>query len=250
MPGTSAAPDTEEIPSSEEAPRFEPAEIIARARRDILAGTHWFDAVLDAVASWTLPEEDFDGRRFRYLIGREAFDWLLLAQRLTEAITDLVPVADREAMLFQGKLPGDVSEEELRERFGQRKYRAHLNYFYGVTVEEALQLAVEEEVTKNRTAYVWSDVGEEIFERIYGKRRDELFERYREDTGRETPEIMSYSDLQQLTYWLFKFRVNRSDPAKVASDTRKGLAMLSRMELAKRNRPDHVESVIEDIIDV
>ena len=163
MPGTRTAPDTEEIPSSDETPRIEPAEIIARARQSILDGTHWFDALLDAVAVWTLPEEDFDGRRFRYLIGREAFDWLLLAQRLTEAISDLVPPADREAMLFQGKLPGDVSEEELRERFGQRKYRAHLNFFYGVTVEEALQLAVEEELAKNRTGYVWSDLGEEIF---------------------------------------------------------------------------------------
>lgn len=250
MPRTRTAPDTEEIPSSDGMPRIEPAEIIARARRDILDGKHWFDALLDAVAAWTLPEEDFDGRRFRYLIGREAFDWLLLAQRLTEAMSDLVPPADREAMLFQGTLPGDASEEELRERFGQRKYRAHLNFFYGVTVEEALQLAVEEELAKNRTGYVWSDLQEELYERIYGKRRHELLERYREDTGAETPEVMSYSDLQQLTYWLFKFRVNRSDPAKVASDTRKGLAMLSRMELAKRNRPEHVESVVEDIIDV
>jgi hypothetical protein len=37
------------------------------------------------------------------------------------------------------------------------------------------------------------------------------------------------SDLHEFTYWLFKHRVNNSDPARVASDTRKGLAMLSRL---------------------
>ncbi|HJP28541.1 MAG TPA: hypothetical protein QF694_07000, partial [Dehalococcoidia bacterium] len=39
-------------------------------------------------------------------------------------------------------------------------------------------------------------------------------------------------------YWLFKLRMERSDPAKIASDTRKGLAQLERMrqnDVRRRN---------------
>ena len=44
------------------------------------------------------------------------------------------------------------------------------------------------------------------------------------------------SNWQDFTYWLFRFRLKRQDKARVASDTRKGLAMLTRMELAVSQR--------------
>ena len=34
------------------------------------------------------------------------------------------------------------------------------------------------------------------------------------------------TELKEFTYWLFKRRVRSSEPARVASDTRKGLARL------------------------
>jgi hypothetical protein len=249
MPATSR-PRAPESEAPDGPPRLQPDELIRRARAEITAGREWFDALLDVIAAWTLPAEEFGGQHLRYLVGGEAFDWLLLAQRLTEDLGDLIPSREREALLFFGRPPGEAGEDDLRERFGHRKYRAHLNYFYGVVVEEALQLAVEEEVQKNRHAGVWSDIGEEIFERIYGKPRAELWARYTKQTHARNAEQLSISELQQFTYWLFKFRLNRSDPAKVASDTRKGLAQLSRMELARRNRPEHVESTPEDVIDI
>ena len=36
------------------------------------------------------------------------------------------------------------------EAIGPAKHRAHLNYVYGVAVEEALQLVIEQEVLKER----------------------------------------------------------------------------------------------------
>ena len=49
-----------------------------------------------------------------------------------------------------------------------------------------------------------------------------------------------YLQLKEFTYWLFKYRVRSLEGARVASDTRKGLAALSRVEAAyrKRNRLD------------
>jgi hypothetical protein len=38
------------------------------------------------------------------------------------------------------------------------------------------------------------------------------------------------------TYWLFKRRVSRADPARVASDTRKGLRQLERIRQSHERR--------------
>jgi len=81
-----------------------PDETLLRMRQEILAGTHWFEALLDAVGRWRLPEETVLGREYRYLIGSEAFDWLLLAERLLGEVVDLVPPIDRDALLFSRPL--------------------------------------------------------------------------------------------------------------------------------------------------
>jgi hypothetical protein len=193
-------------------------------------GRHWFVALLQAVGEWPLAEEEVDGRLYRYLIGGEAFDWLLLAERLCGAVTDLTPEEEREALLLHARFPVEVTEEEFRRLLGPAKHRAHLNFLYGVQVEEALQLGVAQEVQKERLSKVWENghIDEEVCQRIYGAGRPELFERFRRQ--RDCPEDLSLSDLHEFTYWLFKHRVNNSDPARVASDTRKGLAMLSRLQ--------------------
>ena len=46
------------------------------------------------------PTGDVGGRTYRYLVGGEAFDWLLLAERLCDEIEDLIPDDEREALLF------------------------------------------------------------------------------------------------------------------------------------------------------
>ena len=38
----------------------------------------------------------------------------------------------------------------MKELIGEKKYGQYLNYFYGITVEEALLLAVQEEIDKER----------------------------------------------------------------------------------------------------
>ena len=224
--------------------------LLATARDEIADGRHWFDAVLDLIAAWTVPCEVVDGREYRYLIGGEAFDWLLLAERVTAALTDVIPAEEREAMLFTGRPPHEMNEDDFRARMGQRKYRAHLNYFYGVTIEEALQLAVEEEVGKDHRAYVWADGEEGVFARIYGKSRADLYARFCEERGHTVGESIVLAQLKEFTYWLFKFRVHWCEPAKIASDTRKGLAQLARMELARRSRPHGTESTPQEFIEV
>ena len=218
-----------------------PGDTLFRFRQAISGGQHWFEAVLDAVGQWRLPEERVGDRTYRYLTGGEAFDWLLLAERLLEEVRDITPAADCDALLFDGRWPDDleIGDEEFAARIGAAKHAAHLNYLYGVLVEESLQLSVEEEIHKQSRARAWGmdpRDDESMYVRVYGRGRGELTAMYYEQTGRMLGEHVPYADWKEWTYWLFKTRLKRQDKARVASDTRKGLAQLTRMELAVSER--------------
>lgn len=226
--------------AADEDPRLPaPEEAIFRLRQRVFAGDHWFEALLDAIGAWRAPEERVGDRLYRYLIGGEAFDWLLLAERLLGEITDVVPEREAAALLFDGLWPTDLDDDDFARRLGPAKHSAHLNYLYGVLVEEALQLSVEEEIHKENRCKPWGQDDREeatMFLRVYGQPLLELRAAYYEDTGVMLQEQVSYADWKGFTYWLFKLRLKRQDRARVASDTRKGLAQLSRMELAVSER--------------
>ena len=155
-------------------------ETVARLARSVSSGAPWAPALLEAIGRWTAPREYVDGQELRYLVGGEAFDWLLLAERLVRALAvavpGAVPAAEAERLLFTGELPPDVSQTQFREALGVGKYRAHLNFFYGVVVEEALWHAVEREVLKERGVrglHHLNGVQEAVSQRLYraGTRR-------------------------------------------------------------------------------
>ncbi|TAK30082.1 MAG: hypothetical protein EPO21_19910 [Chloroflexota bacterium] len=204
-------------------------EIIFKLRTAIRAGQPWHVALLEAIGNWLVPEEWLGGRLFRYLVANEAFDWLLLAERLTEAVRDVLPSEELEALLFEGRFPAPVSSREFKQLLGAAKYRAFLNYFYGVTLEECLILAVEQEVEKEERARVYQDrrIFEDAYQRIYGSAELELLGQFR--TERAEPRQLDCMDVlerKEFTYWLFKYRVKRGHKARVASDTRKAIAQL------------------------
>ncbi len=188
---------------------------------------------------WRSPSETVNGRRYHYLIDGEAFDWLLLAERLTDVLDGRLNEEQREALLFFGQAPIDIDPQQFRELIGEAKHRAYLNYFYGVTVEEALQLAVEEEIHKERRCHVWASrepVSEAAFQRIYGKGRAELLALFRADRALPQTDSLSFDELKQFTYWLFKHRLRHCDRARVASDTRKAVDQLVQLQRAAHRR--------------
>jgi len=208
-------------------------EVVSQFRLDIERGKHWFDALLDAIGSWGITEENINGVHYKYLYAGEAFDWLRLAERLCDAVPELLPPNEVEVFLFEGKWPLPLSEEDFEKRLGAWKYSAHLNYLYGVVVEESLQFAIEEEIVKEQRAMAFPGEGfgffEQIFVRIYDLDIDRLIARYADSVGTQFGEELSQCEWRGFLYWLFKFRCHRQDGARVASDTRKGLAMLSRL---------------------
>ena len=227
--------------------QIEAQSVIAAMRQAASAGQqHWLTAVLQAIGRWPLAREQVGDRTYCYLIGGEAFDWLLLAERLCEGLDGAIPAEEAEALLFFGRPPRALDENEFRRAIGDAKHRAHLNFLYGVAVEEALQLVVEEELLKEQRSLVWSqgeNLEHRVFERIYGRGRDELLAAFQEQGALPPGDELSYGEWRAFTYWLFKYRVNQMDPARVASDTRKALIQVSELEAAARRRAQHVASV-------
>jgi hypothetical protein len=212
-----------------------PDAAVLRMRQAILAGTHWFEALLDAVNHWRLPVEVYAGREYRYLVAGEAFDWLLLAERLLDELRDVIPADEADALLWEGRWPLDLDDDEFARRIGPAKHSAYLNYLYGVLVEEALQLHAQEEIHKEQRSRAWGidpRADEDMWARVYGLDYIELRARYYEDRGILLGDEVSLGEWRTFVYWLFKYRMKSQDKARVASDTRKGLAQLSRMELA------------------
>ena len=213
-------------------------ETIELLREALMDGNEWPTALLEAISHWAAPYETCQGREYTYFIGGEAFDWLLLAERLFRAMDDFVPEQEKEDLLFRARFPSYFDNSQFKALLGVDKYRGYLNYFYGVTVEEALHLAEEYAANKRHISngnLYRKDFSEGVFIRIYQSQRSTLFKQFRKEMGIPTKRSSTLTETKEFTYWLFKHRLMVSDKAKIASDTRKGLQELQ--EITATTRP-------------
>ena len=217
-------------------------EAIRHLKQSITDGKHWYYALLEAIGLWETPEESVNGRTYRYLIANEAFDWLLLAERLCEEVTEFLPDYEKSSLLFHGEPPIKLTVEEFKKLIGDAKYHQYLNYFYGITAEEALIMAVEEEVRKERRVSGYlkeTDTANESYRRIYGTTKTILLRQFRKKHGYPNLRSINLAELKEFTYWLFKHRLKQCDSARVASDTKKALDWLDNKGYFKRlNKQD------------
>ena len=207
------------------------AEAIRHFKQALASGKHWYLALLESIGLWCSAEENYNERTYRYLIDGEAFDWLLLAERLCEALNGFLPEDEKNALLFHGIPPLSLNAAEVKQLIGDKKYGQYLNYFYGITVEETLTLAVQEEIDKEKTVLGLgrkSDYSDEPYLRIYDTTRDALLQQFRQEKGYPQLKSTTLTELKEFTYWLFKYRLKRCEKAKIASDTKKALTYLKR----------------------
>ena len=213
------------------------AEAIRHFTEAMAEGKHWYIALLEAVGMWDSEQEICNGTLYRYLIDGEAFDWQLLAERLCESANGLLPEDEKEALLLHNRPPLEITREQFRDYIGDARYKQHLNFHYGVTIERALVLAVKDEIRKERhvSGYLKDrDTTDEAFRRIYGQTEAFLLERFRRERHYRRLKSMSLAELKEFTYWLFKYRLKHTDKERVASDTRKALNWVNRHGLPQR----------------
>jgi len=200
---------------------------IQHLKAAVREGKNWYLALLEAVHAWRSQEEEYLGELYRYLIGGEAFDWLRLAERLSEEIKGSIPKEELINLLFFDRRPVEMDEEEFKKALGPAKYRAYLNYLYGVLTEQALSLATIYEIRKGRISPVNPEEEADLaFQRIYHAGQSELLEAFQKEMKYPRRKSLTLTELKEFTYWLFKYRVRRSEKPKVASDTKKALLLM------------------------
>ncbi len=208
------------------------AEAMERLRNAIAKGKDWYTAMLETVCLWTSSEENYNGRHYRYVIDNEAFDWLILAERLCDELHELIPEHEQANLLFFGIPPVQLSKEKFKTIIGNAKYQAYLNYFYGVVVERFLILAEAEEIRKEkRVLGLNNDNGvlDEAYLRIYGATQSALLKQFRKEKRYRHRRSMNLTELNEFTYWLFKYRIRARDKSCVASDTKKALTKFRQL---------------------
>jgi hypothetical protein len=214
-------------------------EAIRHFKQAIYSGKHWYIALLEAIELWNSAEEIHQGEHYCYLIGHEAFDWLSLAQRLCSEVDGLLPEDEKINLLFFATPPIEVSPEEFSKLIGSTKYRAYLNYLYGVVVEEALLAVVEEAVYKEHShfaTYQDDHIQQEAYRRAYGADMITLLNRFRQERGYPSLDSITLAEQKEFTYWLFKYRLDHCDKARIASDTKEALKWLRRQWASRLKR--------------
>ena len=177
----------------------------------ILSGKHWYLALLETIASCVDEDSLIDG---------EALNLLGLARDIAPMTRGMVP--DREIEDFlQGKLPLELTGEELSEIIGEKKYSLYLNFFYGVVVESALINLTREELSREGFLLPVYGTEEEAYLRIYGLSMRDMSDLFTKKHGRQPSR-------EELTYFAFKHRLAHAEKEKLASDTKRALLWLER----------------------
>tara|TARA_B100000519_G_C14260930_1_gene447939 strand:+ start:11853 stop:12599 length:747 start_codon:yes stop_codon:yes gene_type:complete len=198
---------------------------------------NWKQLLFDVIREWKLSNEKFSTNQINYLICGEAFNWKTLAIRLASQSKNLSTNEEFWKWINESDHNGGISETDLNDFLGYEKFRAHLSYFYGVIVEQALIASVEySEIKKKISSGMLSNVEEikSVYNIIYGDSREHLWQIFRMEYQIDIFNTsFSVSDEESFVYWLFKLRLQNSDPARIASDTKQGLIKLEEIKNSK-----------------
>jgi hypothetical protein len=223
--------------NSEQEKREGDLRAIEHLKESVAKGKHWYLALLESIKMWKSIEEIYKKRHYNYLIEGEAFDWLLLAERLSLEIAEYIPETERINLLFYDRPPVDLPRDLFKKLIGPSKYRAYLNYLYGVLVEDALVLAVVDDIRKEKRVAGWEsgNTFEKAYKRIYGLGQQELLDCFRKEKNYTRKKIMTLAMLKEFSYWLFKYRLKNCEKSRIASDTQKALMyMQSNLSLKQK----------------
>ena len=206
-------------------------EAINRFKADIASGKNWYLALLEAVKTWPVSEETVGDQKYRYIIAGEALDLLQIAERLIKATDGLVPEPEMISFLFHNKPPVVSTREEIRQAMGDQLFALYLNFFYGITAEEALLQAIEDEVRKEEqglNVYAEQQIIDETYRRVYDVPQRVLMRQFRKEKGYTSSGTVSLEQMKEFSYWRFKYRLKHCDKARIASDTKKALNWMRR----------------------
>lgn len=209
----------------------------------------WRDHIFDATSRWHLPAEVVsDDDEYVYLVGGEAFNWRRLAERLAWHIELLLPdklAAELRAWVEADHIFGGIDESDFRRILGSDKWRAYLNYFYGITLERCLLVYAGNRIGKlefSRGRQVSDDCLDDAYVALYDATEPELWARFVAETDAEeagashSDETRSTAQDDEFTYWLFKRRIASTYQVNVAHEVKHGLELFDKVGSADERR--------------
>ncbi len=212
---------------------------------------NWQTAFLETIAAWPVENETVNGETFHYFIGGEAFNWKRLAERIaTELATEGRDHPESQEIfewIATSGTFGSLSEQEFRRILGVDGWRAHLNHFYGVHIEQCLLAAVQSRIQKQRYSKGMppsDDASDRAFMGLYEDTEQELWQIFTTENAQRLSHLIDESadDTrsialdEEFTYWLFKRRIENTNAPQVAAETQRGLDMMARIANADERR--------------
>ena len=212
---------------------------------------NWQTAFLQTVAAWPIENERVYGETFHYFIAGEAFNWKRLAERIATELAQehvaTIPAQQISDWIQASGVFGGIPEDEFRRILGVDGWRAHLNHFYGVQIEQCLITAVQSRIQKKRYSSGMppsDDASEKAFLGLYEETEQELWIAFTEQNSQrlanlfdESPDDTRTIALdEEFTYWLFKRRIEHTNAPQIAAETKRGLDMMSQIHTAHERR--------------
>ena len=190
--------------------------------------------ILSMIRLWKIKKNS----HYDYLVGNEALNWKRLAVQILNNINI------KENLLLEiyhwfsiPEIYSGISEFQFRQLIGFEKYTSYLSYFYGVLIERSILCYVERENYKKRISNGKSTVNvlNVSYEHIYGFSFLHLYEEYCKKSAILNKKHYEHDD-ENFTYYCFKKRIQVSEPAKLASDTKKGTIFLQELMRSEKKR--------------
>ena len=171
-----------------------------------------------------------------HLIQEEAINWKISAMSL------ILRSKQDDFMIYLPSLLNptiysDKDKNTIKRNMGSTLFSAHLNYFYGIIVEQSIREIKKNDFQKefNYPAYnSKNEINDRVFVNLYGKNIYALWEEFCKNerlSSRRyyTPSKIYCSEYEKFCYWLSKKRLKLTTPELNASLISRGLKYLDNL---------------------
>ena len=211
----------------------------------------WQKTFIATIAAWPVENETVYGETFHYFIGGEAFNWKRLAERIATELAEVGCDHPDSQEIFDWIATsgtfGGLSEQEFRRILGVDGWRAHLNHFYGVHIEQCLITAIQARNHKRRYSAGLppsDDSSDRAYLGLYEETEQDLWQLFIAENADRLSDLIAESPDEtrtialdeEFTYWLFKRRIEYTLAPQVAAETQRGLDMMSQITAAHERR--------------
>tara|TARA_Y100001970_G_scaffold225688_1_gene278739 strand:- start:18142 stop:18807 length:666 start_codon:yes stop_codon:yes gene_type:complete len=209
---------------------FSPKKYINQLNQKFNSDELLIDTFLKIIGKWPVKTEIINNIEYKYWIDDEAFNWHLLATRIIFSLNEETNKKPLNAFLHSTYLLPGSDQRKIINLFPPDKYRAHLNFIYGVVLEEVIICFNEMEKNKDIiNQFHASDAINAVYLDLYGYNFSEFKRIYEFEKKIKLDKFDSLYSYYDFLYWSWKYRIKKSTPEKIAYDSQSGINFLINM---------------------